>query len=403
MRVLIADKLPSIANTVLLEQGFDVISDPSLADKTLIEALKTHDPAVLIVRSTKVNADHICAGNSLSLIVRAGAGVNTIDGEACSGRGVFVTNCPGKNADAVAELAMGLMIAIDRNIPDNVIELRQGQWNKKRYAKCIGIKGRKLGILGTGMIGRGVIRRAQAFDMEVYASSRSLTPERAKALGVHWCESPTELAAKVDILSIHLALTDTTRGLVGKEVIGALRDGGILINTARAEVVDEAALLELIDTKQLRVGLDVFSGEPSAKEAPFQHPLAQHPRVYGTHHIAASTDQAQNAVALEAVRVVEEYYKTGTAPNCVNLNTSSKADHCIVVRHRDRVGVLASVLSILREASINVQEMGNMIFQGGQAASARIQVLGQPSDAMVQRMRENDDIFHVSVVPLSQT
>ena len=402
MRVLIADKLPHTANAALIEQGFEVLSNPDLAGDALIDAIASHDPAVLIVRSTRVTAEHIQAGSSLSLIVRAGAGVNTIDSEACSNQGVFVTNCPGKNADAVAELAMGLLLAIDRNIPDNVIDLRSGQWNKKRYSKCLGLKGRKIGVLGTGMIGSGVIRRAQAFDMEVYAHSRSLTPTRAAELGVTWCESPVALAQCVDILSIHLALTDATRGLVDAKVINALPNGAVFINTARAEVVDEEALLAAIDAKHLRVGLDVFRGEPSAKEGPFDHPLAKHPSVYGTHHIAASTEQAQTAVAMEAVRVVVDYRNQGIAPNCVNLNTASKADHCIVVRHRDRVGVLAGVLNILREASINVQEMGNMIFQGGQAASARIQVLGRPSETMIERMRENDDIFHVSVVPISQ-
>lgn len=403
MRVLVADNLPTIANSTLVQKGFDVVVEPNIADQALLEALVKYDPSVLIVRSTKVSAAHVHAGKSLSLIVRAGAGVNTIDSRACSDHGVFVTNCPGKNADAVAELAMGLLIALDRNIPDNVIELRQERWNKQRFSKCEGLKGRKIGVLGTGMIGQGFIKRARAFEMEVYAYSRSLTQERANDLGVRWCKSPLELAQNVEILSVHLALTESTRNLVSVDVLNALPDHGILINTARAEVVDESALLDALEKKGLRAGLDVFSDEPSSKQASFSHPLAQHPRVYGTHHIAASTEQAQTAVAMEAVRVVVEYRNKGMAPNCVNLNTSTKADHCIVIRHRDRVGVLAGVLNILREASINVQEMDNMIFEGGQAASARIHVLGKPADSLIDRMHENEDILHISVVSISPT
>jgi D-3-phosphoglycerate dehydrogenase len=403
MRILLADKLPEITLTRLLELGFDVVNEPSLRESTLIAALKKHNPAVLVVRSTKVTSEHVAAATSLSLIVRAGAGVNTIDLVASSNRGVLIANCPGKNADAVAELTLGLMIAIDRNIPDNVSDLRSGNWNKQRYSKCLGLKSRKLGILGTGRIGLAVIQRALAFDMEVYAWSRSLSPEDAEKLGVHWCASPLELATQVDILSVHVALHDETRGIVGAEVLDALKPGATLINTSRAEVVDEAALLSRIDDRNFRVGLDVFSNEPSAKEATFTHPLAQHERVYGTHHIAASTNQAQDAVAMEVVKIIEEYSHSGSAPNCVNLNMRTKANFCLIARHRDRVGVLAGILAVLREGKINVQEMENTIFQGGKAASARIQLSGQPSEDMLQRIREIEDIFSVSIVSLSNS
>jgi D-3-phosphoglycerate dehydrogenase len=403
MRILLADNLPTLTASRLSELGFEVISNPSLKEASLVAALGEVDPNVLVVRSTRVNAEHIEAASSLSLVIRAGAGVNTIDRDACSKRGVFVTNCPGKNADAVAELTLGLILAIDRSIPDNVADLRQGQWDKQRYSKSQGLKGRKLGVLGTGKIGTGVIQRALAFEMEVFAWSRSLTVARARTLGVHWCESPRALAEKVDILSIHLALHKDTHKIIDASIIEGLKPGSLLINTARAEVLDEEALLARIDSQNLRVGLDVFTDEPSAKQAPFEHPLAQHPRVYGTHHIAASTNQAQEAVAAEVVRIVDHYARSGNALNCVNLTATTEADHCLLIRHRDRVGVLAEVLKVLRGANINVQEMENTIFQGGEAASARIQVSGEPSTEVLRHIRASEDVFHVSVVIISST
>lgn len=403
MRILLADKLPTLTTSRLTTLGFDVISDSSLKEAGLTSALKELDPNVLVVRSTRVEEEHVHAANSLSLVIRAGAGVNTIDRDACSQRGVFVTNCPGKNADAVAELTMGLLLALDRSIPDNVADLRKGQWDKTRYSKSSGLKGRKLGVLGTGMIGTGVLQRAQAFGMDVYAWSRSLSPARAQSMGVTWCESPVALASSVDIFCVHLALNDDTRKLVNASVIEALRPGAFLINTARAEVIDEDALLARIDSQELRVALDVFSGEPAAKQAPFEHPLAQHPRVYGTHHIAASTNQAQDAVAAEVVRIIDHYARTGSALNCANLTKTTAADHCLIIRHRDRVGVLAEVLTVLRRANINIQEMENTIFHGGGAASARIEISGIPSSEVLQHMRANEDIFHVSVVLTAST
>lgn len=400
MRVLFADKLPDQARTRLAGNGFEVISEPALEGESLREAIERYDPTVLVVRSTRVQAEHIESGRSLSLIIRAGAGVNTIALDACSRAGVFVANCPGKNAVAVAELAMGLIIALDRHIADNVADLRAGQWNKGTYSKARGLAGRTLGVIGTGQIGCEVIARAKAFGMPVVAWSRSLTDEAAEALGVRRFDTPEEVARRADVLSVHVALTPATRGLVGASIIEALRPGAIFINTSRAEVVDEAALLAALDEKKLLAGLDVFSEEPSGKSGPFEHPLAKHPRVYGTHHIGASTDQAQEAVGDEVCRIVETFRATGRAPNVVNLAQRSNADHVLVVRHLDRVGVLASVLAALREESINVEEMENTIFDGAEAAVARLHVAGAPSSALIERIRGAEHVLAASVLPL---
>lgn len=400
MRVLFADKLADHARTRLAAGGFEVHQDPGLADDTLTQALIELDPAVLVVRSTRVSAAQIDAARGLALVIRAGAGVNTIDLEACSRAGVFVANCPGKNSVAVAELTMGLLLAVDRHIADNVADLRAGRWNKGKYGKARGLAGRTLGVIGVGQIGQEVIRLAQAFEMPVVAWSRSLTDARAAELDVARCETPEEVARRADAVSVHLALKPATRGLIGQSILGAMRPGAIFLNTSRAEVVDEAALLRALDERELRAGLDVFSDEPAGKAGDFDHPLGRHPRVYGTHHIGASSDQAQEAVADEVCRIIETFRGRGEVPNCVNLADRTDADHVLVVRHLDRVGVLAAVLDALREARINIEEMENTIFAGGQAACARIQVTGAPSPALVARITSAEHVLNVSVLPL---
>lgn len=399
MRVLFADRLPDRARVRLASQGFEVRAEPKLDGDDLGGRLAEWQPEVLVVRSTKVTAAHLDVAEKLALVVRAGAGVNTIDVAACSAKGVFVTNCPGKNAVAVAELTLGLVLALDRSIPDAVADLRAGRWAKKKFGNGRGLKGRTLALVGFGDIGRAVARRARAFGMHVVAWSRSLTDEIAAEHGVERVATPEAAATRADVLSVHLALTPQTRGLVGESVFGAMRHGASFVNTSRAEIVDEAALLAALDGKGIRAGLDVFSGEPSAGEAPFDHPLAKHPSVYGTHHVGASTDEAQEAVADEACRIVETFRDRGQVLNCVNTLVRSAATHRVTVRHLDRVGVLASVLSVLREAGINVQEMENVIFPGG-AAIARIQVSSGPDEQAVQRLMASEHVLDVSVVAL---
>ncbi|MBX2800065.1 MAG: D-3-phosphoglycerate dehydrogenase [Myxococcales bacterium] len=399
MRVLFADKLPDATRTRLAAAGFEVRAEPALSGDALVARLGEFDPEILVVRSTRVTADHVRAGHSLSLVVRGGAGVNTIDIPACSARGVFVANCPGKNAVAVAELTIGLLLSLDRFIADNVQDLRNGQWNKARYAKGRGLRGRRLALLGAGAIGREVARRAQAFGMSVVAWSRSLTPEAAETLDIEHASSPDEAVAGADAVSVHLALTPETRGLIGDSVFEAMKHEAVFLNTSRAEVVDEASLLRALEAKGIRAGLDVFSDEPSTKEGPFDHPLARHASVYGTHHIGASTEEAQLAVGDEVARISEAFRDQGTVLNVVNSIDQTAATHRLVVRHLDQVGVLAHVFDVLKQGGINVQEMENIVFPGG-AAIARIQVSSSPAQAVIDHLEASDAVLHVSAVAI---
>ncbi len=397
MKVLVADKVPADGLEALRAAGCEVVLDPDLGGKALAEALQKTGAEVLIVRSTEVKADALAAGR-LGLVVRAGAGYNTIDTKAASERGIYVSNCPGKNSIAVAELTMGLILALDRHIPDAVADLRAGVWNKGKYGKARGLYGRTLAILGMGSIGREVAARARAFGLSVRAWSRSLTPEGAAELGVSYCATPVEAVRSADIVSIHLALKPETRGLVGPAVIEALAPGACLVNTARAEVVDEAALLAAVKAKGIRVAVDVFAGEPAASSGKLETTLFQQPGIIGTHHVGASTDQAQDAIARETVRIVLEYQSTGKVPNCVNTAVRTPATHMLVVRHRDRVGVLAHVFSHLKDAGINVQKTDNTVFDGAQAASAHIQLDQAPEPALLERIRGGSpDILELSL------
>ena len=398
MKVLIADKFEKVGIDGLQELGCTVVSQPDLTADALPAAIREVDPHVLIVRSTKVTGDSLKAGTALTLVIRAGAGIDTIDVAAASSRGIFVSNCPGKNSIAVAELVMGLVLACDRRIPDQVADLRQGKWNKAEYSKARGLYGRTLGVVGLGQIGREVAVRARAFGMRVLAWSRTLTHEEADRLGVSYAQSPLEVARLSDVVSINVAANAETRNLVNAEFLAAMRPGAYLINTSRGSVVDEAALAQAIAQKKLRAGLDVFQNEPAGGTGEFAGAILQVPGVYGTHHVGASTDQAQVAIAHEVLRVVQAFQATGEVPNVVNRLARSSASHVLSIRHRNRPGVLAHVFGVLANAEINVEEVENIIYHGAQATLARIHLDGEPGNGALERIRSgNADIISVEL------
>ena len=400
MQVLIADTFPDSGRKALSESGCEVVYDPQLKDDALAQAIRSTGADVLVVRSTKVTGQMLEAGR-LSLVVRAGAGYNTIDFKTASARGIYVSNCPGKNSIAVAELAFGLIIALDRRIPDGIAELKQGRWNKREYTKAAGLFGRTLGLIGVGQIGREMIPRARAFGLSVVAWSRSLNAERAKELGIEMKQSPLEVAAAADIVSLHLALKDETRNLIDQRFFEAMRPGSFFVNTSRAEVVDQAALERAVRERGIRAGLDVFAGEPAGETGAVEDSLFKLEGVIGTHHIGASTEQAQQAIADETVRIIREYKNTGRAPHVVNLTKKSPATHLLVVRHYDRVGVLAGVFDRLKAAGINVEETENIVFDGAAAAVARIHLEQAPRSEVVEAMKADcSDIIELSLIQL---
>lgn len=403
MRILCADALAVELFEPLADDGHKVFIEPDLEADTIPQRLADLEPEVLVVRSTKVTADAVAASTSLGLIVRAGAGTDNVDKDAASAAGVYVCNVPGKNAIAVAELAMGLLLAIDRHIPAGMTDFANGQWNKGRYSKADGIYGKTIAIVGLGETGFALAERAQAFGMTVNAlrkPGRSDTSlRRIRSAGITLVDDLETLLASAEVVSIHVPKSPDTVGMVNTEFLAMMRDDSILLNTSRGEVVDEAALLAAMDARGIRAGLDVWPNEPSGKSADWTSALSSHPSVVGTHHIGASTEQAQNAVAAGTVEVITAYTH-GRVLNWVNLESESSGAAILTVRHLDKVGVLAKVFDSLREAGLNVSQMDNEIFSGAVAAVASINLDAMPSVELLQALRSDADILDVSAAVL---
>jgi D-3-phosphoglycerate dehydrogenase len=400
LSILIADKFESAGTDGLRALGCDVQTNPELTADTLPAAMAAVDPDILIVRSTKVTKAALDSAGRLSLIVRAGAGYDNIDVKSASGKGIFVATCPGKNSIAVAELAWALILSCDRRVPDQTADLRAGTWNKKEYAKAAGLFGRTLGIVGMGQIGREIALRGKAFGMRVAAWSRSLTQDAADAMGLDFCSNLVNLAKMSDVISINVAGNDETKNLIGEQFCAAMKKGAYLVNTSRGTVIDQAALAKAIREKGVRAGLDVFASEPATPQGSFSDPIVREPGVYGTHHVGASTDQAQNAIAAEVVRVVKVYQATGEVPNCINRAEATPATNLLTVRHLNRPGVLAHIFYTLGQAKINVEEMENVIYAGAEAACARIQLDDAPSQEHLNTIRKNDNVLSVTLTQI---
>ena len=314
MNILFADKLDAQAVTELEQAGFILTQAKGLAPGAVPPAAAAAQ--ILIVRSTLVTKELLEAFPALKLIIRAGAGTDTIDVSAAASRGIQVSNTPGRNADAVAEMALGLLLAADRHIPEGTRDLRAGKWTKSALGQGLGLKGRTLGLVGLGSIGHAMARKAKGLEMKVIAWSDHLTAEAAAEAGVGYAPGLLALARASDAVSVHVASTPGTHNLLGTEFFAALRPGALFVNTARGEVVDRAALLDAIRNRGLHAGLDVFAGEPKAGEAPFADAELAALAVC-TPHLGASTDQAAEAVAEEVVRIAKVFRETGKAPNSV--------------------------------------------------------------------------------------
>ena len=398
MKILFADALPEFHIDILRQRGDECVVEPDISAEDLPNALEGID--VLVVRSTKVTAEAIASSDQLSLIVRSGAGTNTIDCQAAADAGIYVCNVPGTNSVAVAELTLGLLLAIDRHIADCVVDLRNGQWNKKKYSEADGLLGKTLGIIGVGEIGLAVAERARSFGMSVIAvrnpNRRVDIESRIRSVGIRLVDDQETLLSESDVVSIHVPGGGSTEGLVDANFLNQMKDGSVLLNTSRGEVVDEKALLNALETKNMRAGPDVFCDEPKAGTSQFNSSLASHPRVVGSHHIGASTKQAQDATSNGTIEVIEGY-RNGEVINCVNMATSRIGTASITVRHFDQVGVLAEVFRVLRNAKINVQTVKNNVFLGANSAVAVLDVSGELTPEICEELRGLEHVIQIQV------
>ncbi|MGB1014565.1 MAG: NAD(P)-dependent oxidoreductase [Nannocystaceae bacterium] len=398
MRVLIADKFSSQGRQTLEILAHKVVYRPELTSAELPAALAELSADILVVRSTRVTSECLGACDSLSVVIRAGAGVNTIDLTTASRRGIFVANCPGKNAIAVAELTMGLVLSLDRRIVDATAELRAGTWNKKRFGKSRGIFGQRLGLIGFGMIAREVATRAQAFGIEIQAySRRGIAADVAEKYDVSVAPDIDTILRQNDIVSLHVPYNDNTHHMIGREQLALMQPGALIINTSRGGIIDDAALYDAVREGRVRAGLDVCEGEPSSSHGDYDNQLLQLQGVYATPHIGASTSQAEAAIGEEVVRIVRAYILDGVVPNTVNIVQDRVAHYNLVVRHLDRVGVLAGVLEALREQRVNVQDMQNIVFARGEAACATLSLEHEPSAELLTHLRGQESILAVGL------
>ncbi|NDH75525.1 MAG: hypothetical protein EBY52_01975 [Actinobacteria bacterium] len=225
-----------------------------------------------------------------------------------------------------------------------------------------------------------------------------LAVARAEAAGITFVDTLDELLTTSDIVSLHVPGSTDTKGMVDAAFLAKMKDGAVLLNTSRGDVVDEAALIDAMDNRGMRAGLDVYANEPGSGTAEFDSALAKHPSVVGTHHVGASTNQAQVAVTDGTIDTVQAY-RAGEPVNCVNLDPVPVRAATLTVRHHDRVGVLASVLQILRKEELNVSNMQNRVFAGSKAAVASIDVGHLPSAEIVDEVQALEDVIYISVTP----
>lgn len=379
--------------STLEEEKHEVIYDKNLSDEKLTDAMVTHCPDILIVRSTKVTASTIDANPHLSLIIRAGAGYDTINVTHASNKGVMVANCPGKNSTAVAELTMGLILNIDRRLGENYKLLKECKWRKGMFADCLGLKGRTLGLIGFGNIAQRVAQRALAFEMKIVAYDvfQKLTE------GVEFVSSVDDVLAQADIVSLHVPNLKETENMVNAEFLRKMKHSAVLINTARGELVIEDDLLEHLNSNdQFWYGTDVFRGEPSAKECDWEHPLGVHPRVYGSHHIGASTKQAEDEIGEETVRICQVFSKSGQIDdvNWVNKDRTPPKQ-TLTVKAQKGAKTYSDIFTTLEENDWTITSSETTACEGGKAVIIKIN--GEGSVDIKERLTTFDTVISVSV------
>lgn len=401
MKILVADLFSPEGIEEMKKMGHEVFYEPKVVGADFVKKIAEILPVVLVVRSKKVTKEVIDADPKLEFVIRAGAGYDTIDVEYCSKKGIYVSNCPGKNNIAVAELAMGLIISIDRRIPENVQLLKEGKWEKGMFAECIGLKGRTLGLLGIGFVGKEVCKRCLAFDMKVLAFDPFLSKEQVESMGAIKAEKMEEIAKEADIISLHVPANKDTKGMINKEFLKLLKPEAVLINTARGELVVENDVIERLDAvKGFWYGTDVLQGEPAEKKAAFDSKLGKHPKCIGTHHIGASTRQAETAIGIEAVRMVKEYGTSKKVENCVNLAQDIKTTHAMSVKYVNEVGLLGAIIAEFSKQNLKIQEVKNVVFNARVACVAAINFTGgiEKKDELVAIISKLPGVLDVTFI-----
>jgi D-3-phosphoglycerate dehydrogenase len=407
MKVIIADLFSQDGIAQLQAAGVEVIYDHQLQGDALMNALVESGAAALVVRSTKVTAEVMAPAGCLELVIRAGAGVDNIDSNFASSRGIYVTNCPGKNAIAVAEMVFALMCGADRSLYQSTADLKNGKWNKGAYGNGKGLYGRTLGSVGSGFVGGAVIKRAQAFGMNVICVSLDLTYEEAEELGIKKTENLIELAEASDFITLHVPFNPSTEKMINADFLSHCKDDVVIVNTARGQVVDDEALIAAMDAKpKMKYAADVWAGELAAKEGDFVSALAQHKQAVGTHHCGASNKQAEDAIGQEAVRTLLMFNDSGAIPvaNCVNMSKKTTANFVLNARIIENPGCIADIAADMKTRGFAIQEMENTVLLGAKATRLMIKFATENAAAVEEfktAFGSNESIVGLSVLPVA--
>ena len=315
MRILVREPIAE-AGVALLQERFDVDVDP---DSPLEDVIDRYD-GIVIRSATKLTRELIDRATRLKVIGRAGVGVDNVDVDAATRRGIVVANAPESTVVSAAEQTIGLIVALARNIPQAHAALKGGRWERSRWSG-VELAGKTLGVVGFGRIGQQVARRAVGLGMTVLAYDPFVGSERFRELGVERAETLDELLGTAEIVTLHSPLTDETRSLIDRDTIARMRDGARLVNAARGALVDEEALVEALESGKLAgAALDVFSAEP------YEGPLLELDQVVVTPHLAASTDEAQDRAGVIVAEQVVAALDGAVVSNAVNIPVVDQAD-----------------------------------------------------------------------------
>jgi D-3-phosphoglycerate dehydrogenase len=346
MKILVADKISETGVSLLKEQGFEVVEAYGSSPEKVIQI--SCDVDAIIVRSaTKITRDVFAAAKNLKCVGRAGVGVDNIDVEAATERGVIVMNTPGGNTIAACELAFTHMLCTARPIVQADASMRSGKWDKKSF-EGIELNGKTLGVIGLGRIGGNLAKRAQAFNMKVVAYDPYLTDERARSMGVEKVELDA-LFPQADYISIHMPKTAETKNMINASALAKMKKGVRIVNCARGGLIDEKALAEALKSGQVAAaGLDVFENEPLEAESP----LRGLKNVVMTPHLGASTVEAQENVGIEIAEAIASVLKGGMIKNAINAPSVDPATLKVLAPYIRLGEVLGTILQQIADKDV---------------------------------------------------
>ncbi|WP_372893412.1 phosphoglycerate dehydrogenase [Rhodosalinus sp.] len=391
-KVLVSDKLSETAVQIFRDRGIDVDFMPEVGkDKDKLQEIIGQYDGLAIRSATKVTAKLLEAADNLKVVGRAGIGVDNVDRDAASKKGVIVMNTPFGNSITTAEHAIAMMFAVARQIPEASVSTQAGKWEKSRFMG-VELTGKTLGVIGAGNIGSIVCDRARGLRMKVVAYDPFLSQERADRMGVEKVELD-ELLGRADFITLHVPLTDQTKNILSRENLEKTKTGVRIINCARGGLVDEQALAELIEAGHVgSAGIDVFAEEPAT-----ENPLFGLPNVVCTPHLGAATSEAQENVALQVAEQMSDYLLTGAVQNALNMPSVTAEEAKVMGPWIDLAGHLGAFIGQMTDEPMKAI---NILYDGA-AAEMNLEALNCAVIAGILK-RSNPDVNMVSAPVVAQ-